>query len=888
MVEWILSSSVLLAVLIAIRYLFRGKISCRLQYALWLLAALRLLIPGAMFQSPASVLNVLSAVPENYETASSVQETLELKTDVPLTGYTFDLTQPEQLSPIEDLPEAQPEIRSEAPAEWTISWEAVLKAVWICGMVCMSLWLILGNIVFAVRLKRRAVPTEVSDCPLPVFQAKGLTSPCVFGLLRPRIYVTPDVLEEPEILRHILTHELTHWRHGDCWWSYVRGLCLALHWYNPLVWWAASLCKRDCELACDESTIQKLGEDNRQAYALTLIAAMAGKPSVGQLLCGATTMNGGKRGRKERIRMLARKRRTIWIAAAAAMLIAAVAVGCTFSGAEEETAAPVLEPEQGSDHAVQIVLTPTQGTSIQTAYIQETEIVPAWLVDAPRTTLAFEEYDSWQTDGMSVKYLSVGGEITYLDVDGYFTVASDHLEENTVCFINSQGELAYISADSYGPREQVSPFPDYPFSEYSLDVNSNGDMTSGRFSLFYVNPETGEKTALLENVLWYQNEDTLEDQYFPLMDFYTLRRQANGTTWLLNLLSGVEQELKGFLWTGGNFITDEKGHHAVWFGESSLGLLDYDAGTFTILNRTGSGMEEMTYSGFLGGNTVGVVAGGRYLFLYHFGTSSASLSSQENLQTPGGSEPDVESELVQSLQNMKPEDIKNVTGILAADQTASAETGLMEEITAKLHVAIGNVVSHDLPKYNGIWWIEIDLRTSGEGVVLRAGLDENIVEISGKGDLLGESVMVEDETLYRLLRTSCDVPDIGIDREIYERHATEIDAYLADVPEAPGIIAHRELTGLTLAGTAEDLNAEFYLVTDVCIVDPPEKAPVLLAGGAYLDSQLRIYGLNWQQYLVVVDGETIGFCSYDLFTNACDQGRYTQKGALVLAVQNEV
>ena len=139
MVEWILSSSVLLAVLIAIRYLFRGKISCRLQYALWLLAALRLLIPGAMFQSPASVLNVLSAVPENYETASSVQETLELKTDVPLTGYTFDLTQPEQLSPIEDLPEAQPEIRSEAPAEWTISWEAVLKAVWICGMVCMSL-----------------------------------------------------------------------------------------------------------------------------------------------------------------------------------------------------------------------------------------------------------------------------------------------------------------------------------------------------------------------------------------------------------------------------------------------------------------------------------------------------------------------------------------------------------------------------------------------------------------------------------------------------------------------------------------------------------------------------------------------------------------------------
>lgn len=622
MVEWIFSSSVLLAVLIAVRYLFRGKISCRLQYALWLLAALRLLIPGAVWESRASVLNILPAVSGTYE---AVEVTTPADTDLPVSVNT---PAREQMLPIEALPESelalQQQVRPETQAERAISWDTVLRTVWICGMTCTGFWLILGNAVFAVRLKRRAVPVDIPDCPLPVCRASGLTSPCIFGLIRPQIYVTPEVLEEAGSLHHILTHELVHWHHGDCWWSYVRGLCLVLHWYNPLVWWAASLCKRDCELACDESTIQKLGEDQRQVYALTLIAAMAGKPGAGQLLCGATTMNGGKRGRKERIRMMAKKRRTIWIAAIAAVLIAAVAVGCTFSGAEEELASPVLESEQGSDQAEQIVPTRTQGTPIQTAFIQETEIVPSWLADAPQTPLAFEEYDIWQTDGMSVEYLSVGGEITYLDVDGYFTVDSDRLEENTICFINNQGELDYVRADSYQPRAQSSPFPDYPRSDYSLDSSSN------RFSLFYVNPETGEKTALLENVLWYGHEDALEDQYFPMMDFYTLRRQPDGTTWLLNLLSGVEQELKGFLWTGGNFITDEKGHQAVWFGDSSLGLLDYDAGTFTILNRTGSGMDEMTYSGFLGGNTVGVFAGGRYLFLYHFRTSSASFSSQED------------------------------------------------------------------------------------------------------------------------------------------------------------------------------------------------------------------------------------------------------------------
>ena len=45
MLEWIVSSAALLAVLIALRQVLKGKISLRLQYALWGLALLRLLIP---------------------------------------------------------------------------------------------------------------------------------------------------------------------------------------------------------------------------------------------------------------------------------------------------------------------------------------------------------------------------------------------------------------------------------------------------------------------------------------------------------------------------------------------------------------------------------------------------------------------------------------------------------------------------------------------------------------------------------------------------------------------------------------------------------------------------------------------------------------------------
>ena len=41
MLEWIVSSSVLAALMIVLRYLLRGHISLRLQYSIWLILLLR-------------------------------------------------------------------------------------------------------------------------------------------------------------------------------------------------------------------------------------------------------------------------------------------------------------------------------------------------------------------------------------------------------------------------------------------------------------------------------------------------------------------------------------------------------------------------------------------------------------------------------------------------------------------------------------------------------------------------------------------------------------------------------------------------------------------------------------------------------------------------------
>lgn len=56
----LITSGVLILVLTALRYLLRGRISLRLQYALWLLVAVRLLVPFSLPGTGFSVLNALS------------------------------------------------------------------------------------------------------------------------------------------------------------------------------------------------------------------------------------------------------------------------------------------------------------------------------------------------------------------------------------------------------------------------------------------------------------------------------------------------------------------------------------------------------------------------------------------------------------------------------------------------------------------------------------------------------------------------------------------------------------------------------------------------------------------------------------------------------------
>ena len=326
MLEILISSSVLILVVALLRLVLRDKISARLQYALWLLVLVRLLVPVSFFHSPVSVAEAAAPVTERVWYASHMVIYVRNTAPVPEQALS-DPSEYEEGSVV-------------TPGQALLLRDTLLLT-WYAGMVVMAAWLLLVNLRLARRLKKNRTPFDYHSV-MPVYVAEGIPSPCLFGLFKPSIYLTERAAEDDTRARQIIAHELTHYRHGDMLWALLRSACLVVWWFNPLVWLAAALSRQDCELACDEGTIKALGEEARFDYGRTLVgmAAIGARPS--DLLCGATTMTTGKKSLKERVARIANAPKVSVLAVILALIIAAVAVGCTYGGKADTT---TIEPE---------------------------------------------------------------------------------------------------------------------------------------------------------------------------------------------------------------------------------------------------------------------------------------------------------------------------------------------------------------------------------------------------------------------------------------------------------------------------------------------------------------------------------------------------------------
>ena len=93
------------------------------------------------------------------------------------------------------------------------------------------------------------------------------------GLLRPRVLL-PDAPADPDALRFILLHELTHLKSGDLFYKLAGLAACVVHWFNPFAWLALHRINALCEPACDERLARPMDADERRGYGRAILGAM--------------------------------------------------------------------------------------------------------------------------------------------------------------------------------------------------------------------------------------------------------------------------------------------------------------------------------------------------------------------------------------------------------------------------------------------------------------------------------------------------------------------------------------------------------------------------------------------------------------------------------------
>lgn len=347
LISWCVTSSILLAVFLLLRGTLFRTLSPRVRYALWGVVLLRLLVP---FQIPS--LSLPAAAADLAPELSTISERPIFPNTILVRPINPSVSLDEEDQA--DLPHSASTIESNLSEYYHFGGPTLsegVQVVWTAGAGVVLLAVLAANLRFAQKLRKSRRPLPLADCPLPVYEADGLPSPCLCGVLRPAVYLTPEAAEDGRVRTHVLSHELTHFRHRDHIWSLLRCLALALHWYNPLVWAAVIFSKRDGELACDEGTIRQLGEGERIPYGRTLIGLVARRSGAGGVLSCSTTMTGGKKTVQRRIAQLVKQpetKKTALFLAAAALSLAAVFV---FAGGNSE---PSFAQQLQAAHTIQV------------------------------------------------------------------------------------------------------------------------------------------------------------------------------------------------------------------------------------------------------------------------------------------------------------------------------------------------------------------------------------------------------------------------------------------------------------------------------------------------------------------------------------------------------
>lgn len=293
-----LTASYVILFVIIVRLLLK-KAPKFISYALWSVAAFRLIIPFS-FES------MFSLMPRNTNAVSIPYDIIYQQNPQINSGIEAVDSFVNNLLPAPTVGASVNPLQIYAE---------IGAYIWILGIIA----LIVYSLVSVLLLKRQLKAAQLIE--KNIFEAHNLQTPFVLGLISPKIYLPAGLSKEER--DYILLHEQTHIHRNDHIIKVSAFVILSFHWFNPLVWTAFRLMSTDMELSCDERVLREMNADIKKPYANSLLSLASERH-----LLNGNPLAFGEDNVKGRIKnVLNYKRPTFWVIAAALVAAIIVAAG---------------------------------------------------------------------------------------------------------------------------------------------------------------------------------------------------------------------------------------------------------------------------------------------------------------------------------------------------------------------------------------------------------------------------------------------------------------------------------------------------------------------------------------------------------------------------------
>ncbi len=497
------SGALLLLLLLGLKPFYKDRFSKRWQYYIWIIVALRFLLP---FTPDTAIVGSLF---EKFDTAATTNE-IPASPNVPVS-VTPDNSEAEPMQSNRDI---------------TVS--AVMHEPFNKYVCLFFVWSALALVLFVRKVTVyqgfiryiKAGNKEVSDIKILNLLSDCeeklnirtrvelscnplIASPMLVGFFRPGIVLPARKLEEKE-LSYIFVHELIHYRQRDMFYKWLIQIVVCVHWFNPFVYLLEKEVNNSCELSCDEKVISVLDDTARREYGDTLISFLKSDNPY-KSSSASVTLTEGVEQLKERLGAIMKfKKKSKAMIAITAIFTVAVCVCFFVTGAY---AAPSVANDMKTWANSEILNEILTEDGIYYIFCDgaEEDDKPLASVSAGNIMFVLVRKDSYTSvgpfDNMETLMEDVTEQCKYMK---NLTQEEKGLIIETASRIVEANEEVWLSGITHKNEMHIYPKCIFPMNKGDIFYIKYNDSVSGTFHVGLID-ENGEKSEA-ETTIWQEGD----------------------------------------------------------------------------------------------------------------------------------------------------------------------------------------------------------------------------------------------------------------------------------------------------------------------------------------------------------------------------------------------